>query len=218
MRTRVIGGAKALVVSVIQPKARWWLSTVDVPCFGGGSRTIPDPCDIYADFLAASPAVRRAGFDRRARGNLPAFHYADGAPLKRDWLVKRTVALCAAAGIPLCDHAGKELPVKSASWRAGGARSAGNALLSDAMLMHLGRWTSGAWRSYMLHSPLDVQGATRRMWSSAAEEPEGAASQDGVVEDAPAQMPRPDTGRMSDADFRAHAANVAAAAVLNLLP
>ena len=218
MRTRVIGGAKALIVSVIQPKARWHLSSVDVPCFGGGSRTIPDPCDLYADFLAASPAVRRAGYDKRARNNLPAFHHADGSPLSRDWLVKRTAAVCAAAGISLCDHAGKELPLKSASWRAGGARSAGAALVSNAMTMHMGRWTSGAWRAYMLHSPLDVQGATRRMWSKAAEMPEGAGSQDGCGEAASAPLPRPNTRLMSDSDFRAHAANVAAAAVLNLLP
>jgi hypothetical protein len=31
------------------------------------------------------------------------------------------------------------------------------------MIMELGRWRSSAWRSYLLHTALDVQGAARRM-------------------------------------------------------
>lgn len=32
--------------------------------------------------------------------------------------------------------------------------------------MPLGRWTPRAWRSYLLHTALDIQGAARRMWGS----------------------------------------------------
>jgi hypothetical protein len=54
-----------------------------------------------------------------------------------------------------------------ASWRAGAVASAVAARISESMIKELGRWRSDAWRHYLLHSPLDLQGAGDLMWRKA---------------------------------------------------
>lgn len=167
VRVRVVGGAPALVLSIPQPKARWWLQDVDVPCIGCGDEGSPFyPVRLWRALVEGSPAVARAGKAGSGTGKLPAFHFADGSPLTRDWLVRRTSELAIAAGVSMVDNAGRPLPVKSASWRAGGVRSATDASLSDPMVMFLGRWKSGAFKNYMCHTPVDVRRAARKMWAA----------------------------------------------------
>ena len=79
-------------------------------------------------------------------------------------MVSRTVVLMQLADVQFTDATGKIIPVKAASWRAGGVRSALDAGLSEQMIMRLGRWRSIAWTNYMLQSISDVQGAARSMW------------------------------------------------------
>ena len=176
LTVRNVDGRETLVVSVPQPKATFWLDLVDVPCHGDGDPSSPfGPVSLHAGYLLHSPAVKKAKGNPLAVANLPAFHRADGSAVTKAWMVRRTVALCSAAGILRADHLGRLQPVKAASWRAGGVQTAAKAGLSDTMIMFLGRWTSSAWRAYMLHTPIDVQGAARRLWAvSAAGEPEGA--------------------------------------------
>ena len=54
----------------------------------------------------------------------PAFVMQSGSPLNRDWMVTKSQALLAAAQITFVDQSGRQAPVKAASWRAGGVRSA----------------------------------------------------------------------------------------------
>jgi hypothetical protein len=177
----VVRSVPTLVVSIPQPKANWWVDRVDVPCMGNGTPgDLFEPARLWRGFVAGSPALRRAGIARTPIGDVPAFHLADGTALSRDWLVARTYVLCKAASINLCDHAGSPLPLKSASWRAGGVRSAKDAGLGDTMIMFMGRWTSSAWRSYLLHTPVDMQGAARRFWATTAAGPETAGLLCGV--------------------------------------
>jgi hypothetical protein len=69
-----------------------------------------------------------------------------------------------------------------ASWRAGAVSSAIAAGISEAMIMELGRWRSNAWRHYLLHSPLDLQGAGLRMWLRACVVKDDAALKVGVLD------------------------------------
>jgi hypothetical protein len=184
---RIIEGRSALVVSVPQPKTNWWVTIIDVPCYGSNKPQDPmDPTSLWDAYVNLSPAVRSAGL---GRNGLPAFHFTDGAPLSREWMAKRTLALCQEAGVNMQGPNGTTLPLKAASWRAGGVVSAKQAGLSDSLIMFLGRWTSCAWRHYLLHTPVDVQGAAQRMWAStrAHAEPHhgqtGGASPELVVQD-----------------------------------
>ena len=56
-------------------------------------------------------------------------------------------------------------PVKAASWRAGGVRSALDASVSGPVIMALGRWRSNAWESYLMQTTSDLKGAQLAMWS-----------------------------------------------------
>jgi hypothetical protein len=98
--------------------------------------------------------------------NSPAFQMPDGSPLTQVWMTAKTKSLCEAAHISMQDEQGRDIPIKAASWRAGGTRSAQDARLPDALIKFMGRWTSNAYMNYMLHTAYDVQGAARRMWAS----------------------------------------------------
>ena len=139
VRLKSIRGTRMVVVSIPQPKARWWLSIVDVPCFEVPLAGAMSPVSIFSKYLAGSPQI--PGSDP---SKLPVFHFKDGSPLSRSWMASRTAALCAEAGILLSDSQGRLLPVKMASWRAGAVRSAVDAGLSEPMIMQLGRWKSTA--------------------------------------------------------------------------
>ena len=173
---RLLRLARALVVSVPQPKARWWLNRVDVPCFEQIDLPEFSAVSLWESYFRLSPAIT-SGPEGSTAG-LPAFHFSDGSPVSRDWMLKRTAALCEQAGISMVGRDGKVHPLKMASWRAGGVRSAKDGGLSDSMIMFLGRWSSNAWRAYLLHTAIDVQGAVQRMWQGS----EGAGQPHGFLE------------------------------------
>ena len=157
---RTVSGADTTVLMIPQPKARWWLSTVEVPCFdidGGGAFSPPR---LWRALVTGSPAVAGARASGSPTSALPAFHFEDGSPLSRSWMMARTSKLCASAGMGCPEN------LKMASWRAGAVRSATDANLGDSLIMELGRWKSNAWLHYLLHTPVDVQGAARAMWQA----------------------------------------------------
>ena len=154
---RSVGGRPAVVVAVLQPKARWWLDSVLVPCFAN-----PDDGDFC-------PLRWWAALSARATSDAPAaFAHADGAPLTRKFMTSRTAALMSQAGIAFVDQDGVPMKVLASSWRAGGVRSAVDAGVAESVIMALGRWRSMAWMHYLIHSPHDFFSATRSMWSRRA--------------------------------------------------
>lgn len=153
VRIRHLSMGKAVVVSIVQPKTRWWLDTVDVPCFENVEDPVWCPVRIWSEYAAL---LRGAG---------PAFRTCDGTPVARDWMVERTEALMRLSGIRFVSPTGEEMKVKMASWRSGGVRSAMDAGVHEELIRMLGRWRSSAWRSYLLHSTSELQGASRSLWS-----------------------------------------------------
>lgn len=161
VRVEGANGAPVLVVAIPQPKATCWLPTVDVPCHGGLDPLFC-PVVLWRAYRAGAPALELPPVAT------PAFHHGDGSPLSRPWLVRRTVELCKLAGVELVSDTGQPLDVKMASWRAGAVRSAVDAKVPEVLIMELGRWKSLAWRSYLLHTSLDVQGAAQKMLAASA--------------------------------------------------
>ena len=154
LRVRELSMGKAVVVSVRQPKARWWLHDVEVPCFANEDDPVWCPVRVWEEY-----ASKTSGADSQG----PAF-LRNGAALDRDFMVKRTDALMQRAGISFVSPTGEKIAVKMASWRSGGVRSAMDAGLSEEMIRMLGRWRSSAWRNYLLHSSTELQGAARSLW------------------------------------------------------
>jgi hypothetical protein len=154
-----IHNRSALVATIVQPKAKWWISSANVPIYGSGIRNDPfDPSTIWAHCKKRSPDPNDL--------NSPAFQMSDGSPLTQAWMTAKTKALCEAASISMQNEQGKLIPIKATSWRAGGTRSAQDAHIPDALIKFMGRWSSNAYMNYMLHTACDVQGAARRMWAS----------------------------------------------------
>jgi hypothetical protein len=173
-----VKGSLATVLNIPQPKARFWLSDVRVPCFHVEGMGPFSPVAQWHALERGSPAIKRCDMGTMDKGCLPAFHFRDGTPLTKSWMLKRTRALCKTAGISLSTIDGTVLSMRAASYRAGGVRSAVDAGLPESIIMTLGRWKSNAWRFYLLHTALDVQGASRSMWGAPHRE-ESAAMQMG---------------------------------------
>jgi hypothetical protein len=167
---RVIKGTPSVVVSVPQAKAEWWRVSTDVPIFG-----LPDQSDPFSPVMLWQALCTRSKHVNRDGGSsshaLPAFHNADGSPLRKDAMTARTLGLLQQANIGLVDARGSPTTVKASSWRAGGVRSAVDAGISEQMMMELGRWKSSAWTSYLTHSSLDLRGASWAMWRAADSAP-----------------------------------------------
>ncbi len=72
--------------------------------------------------------------------------------------------LLALAGITVFDQAGHAAPVRAASWRAGGVRSAIDAGVSVPMIMMLRRWRSMVWEHYYMQPSADIRMAQLAMW------------------------------------------------------
>jgi hypothetical protein len=177
----VRNGFPAVIVSVAQPKARWWLAAVDVVCFDLGKECVLNPVFWLSEYRARS--VVRFGSDRAA------FMLADGSSLSRDWMVTRTEALMKSAGVALVDSLGNSVVTKASSWRAGGVQSAKQAGVSDAMIKAMGRWSSCAWLNYVFASVNDLQAAACSMWQAAASQSShpllvGSFAPSGLFEDA----------------------------------
>jgi hypothetical protein len=159
---RDVGGVRTMVVSPPQPKTRMDLSSVSIPCFAPESAGPLHPITLFEAYKAAS--LRLAAGYTPAR--TPAFHFASGLPLSKLWMLSRTRALMDQLHIAVVCPEGKPTKINASSWRAGGVASALKARLSDSMIMEFGRWRSSAWKHYLMFSPLDLQGACRRMWEA----------------------------------------------------
>jgi hypothetical protein len=161
MAVKLIDGRRALVVSIPQPKAAWWMTHQSVPCF----QITPDdtfcPVRLWEEYSARCPGFSPKG---------PAF-ILRGKPLTRDYMVSRTGALMVIAQVSFVDRSGAPMCVKAASWRSGGACSATSAGVPVPYIMILGRWSSSAWENYILQAPLCLQGSARSMWAAASHQP-----------------------------------------------
>ena len=111
-----VGQKDAVVVSVRQPKARWWLDHVDVPCFEHKESDEFCPVRLWTDYeLNCSPQLKEDG---------PAFR-VKGKALTRDSMVARTEELMRQAGVQFVDLQGNPTAMKSSSWRSGAVCSCG---------------------------------------------------------------------------------------------
>ena len=155
------GPLHSVVVSVAQPKARWWLKSTDVHCFSPGRNAR------RLDPVFWLSAYRNLSLVRLSNSR-PAFALDDNSILSRDWMVRQTSILCNQAGIRLLDSDGKVVNVKASSWRAGGVESAKSAGLSGEVIMTMGRWSSMAWTSYAFSSAASLQKAVAAMWKAAS--------------------------------------------------
>jgi hypothetical protein len=89
---------------------------------------------------------------------------ANGAALSRDFMVTRTNQLLQAEIIQVLNQEGVAAPVKAASWRAGGVRSALDANVPVPIIMALGRWRSIAWENYLMQTAEELRTAQLAMW------------------------------------------------------
>jgi hypothetical protein len=158
MRVCRIGSKFAVVVSVEQPKARWWLAEVDVPCFENTADDTFCPVRLWREYSSRLGPGADDG---------PAFRIGKAA-LQRDYMVARTTALMRLANISFVDGKGAPMDVKAASWRSGAVCSAVRAHMPVPHMMALGRWTSDAWKNYIMQSPMDLQGSASAMWADAS--------------------------------------------------
>ena len=154
---RQMGDLDAVIVKVRQPKARWWLKDVSVPCFQNVTDDAICPVRLWQDYAARCPKIEPDG---------PAF-LRRGHPLSRSYMVTRTTELMKLANISFVDNRGGTMNIKAASWRSGAACSAVQAHVSVPHIMALGRWSSEAWENYILQAPLDLQGPAGSMWAGA---------------------------------------------------
>ena len=155
---RVIGDRDAVVVMVRQPKTRPWLSTVAVPCFGNVFNDAFCPVRLWREYWSRCPEFGTKG------ASSPAFVLM-GKPLSRDYMVKRTTSLLSAANVSFVDQKGDQMLVKAASWRSGAVCSAVQAGVPAQDIQSLGRWTSEAWKNYLLQAPLNLQDGACSMWA-----------------------------------------------------
>jgi hypothetical protein len=157
MDIRPVAGSTAVVIHVVQPKTSWWLDEVLIPCFANSAMVDFCPVALWRNYLAlfASPLLPSS----------PAFVMQSGAPLSKVFMLSRTAELLATAGIRCLDGSGEVVRLVASSWRAGGVRSALDAGVPESRIMALGRWKTSAWMHYLIHSPLDFQGAAAKMWA-----------------------------------------------------
>ena len=163
-----VGDTHAVRVSIRQAKATWWQETSDVYCFaskpGDGNRAFC-PVYLYMNYLRLAPSSC-ARLVHSPSG--PAFCMANGKALTKKWMVDRTKALMAKAGMVIVDAAGRPTAVRAASWRAGAVRSAIDAGVPVPFIQASGRWKSAAWVAYLGGSSFDLQGAAQKSWAMPA--------------------------------------------------
>ena len=99
----------------------WWLKSAKVLCAipteGSALPILPwVMLVLYREFASSAGVI--------LSDNGPAFVMQNGSPLSRDWMVAKSEALLNMAKISFVDQSGRVAPVKAASWRAGGVRSA----------------------------------------------------------------------------------------------
>ena len=163
IRTIIGKDNTTLVVTIPQTKTRWWETSVDIPAFGAPSGPF-SPVVLWQRYVNQSKHLRTKP---TANASKAAFHFANGQPLSRDYMVTRTLTMLAHAGIQPVDSKGITCKVLMASWRAGAVRSAWDAGIGRTTIMELGRWRSEAWQHYLLLSSLDLRLAGKMMWANA---------------------------------------------------
>jgi hypothetical protein len=144
-----------------QPKNMWWVKSADVLCFN------PPPGTLRCDLVTAISLYRVISAYQGVRvltDDGPAFVMVDGRALSREFMIARTNVLLVAAGIQVVNQEGAAAPVRAASWRAGGVRSALDACVPVPIIMTLGRWRSIAWENYLMQSVDDLKRAQLAMW------------------------------------------------------
>jgi hypothetical protein len=166
LSVETVRGQLAVVMHIPQPKARFWLCDVRVPCYHYAAMGPFSPVGLWQALLRGSPALKSRKRDSASTGLLPAFHFKSGSALSKLWMLKRTRELCGQMDVSMSSQEGAPLSLRAASWRAGGVRSAVDAGQTEEMIMKLGRWKSNAWLHYLLHTTADVQGAARSMWGA----------------------------------------------------
>ena len=137
-------------------KTAWWLDAVRAYCFDTCEAELFSPVR-WLEYYREHSAVRLCA-------DSAAFQTCDGKALTHDFMVARTTGLCNLAGLSELGPDGRPVPVKAASWRAGGAMSAVRAGLADPLIMALGRWRSIAWKAYTRFNIEDLEDAARKMW------------------------------------------------------
>ena len=152
-----------IVISVVHPKAKWWLLAQDVRCFHIPNAGSFCAIELFQAYCSLAPTPLLPGG--------PAFVDDAGKILTRDFMVSRTVQLLAAAGISQLDSDGATCEVYSSSWRAGAVRSAKDANVSDPVIMSWGRWSSNAWTNYLSQTALDLSKAALAAWIYAVPTP-----------------------------------------------
>jgi hypothetical protein len=161
-------GDQFVEVDIRRPKNMFWLEACKVRCFTA--------CGSDAGMCDAAFALKE--YRTRAPPGLltaegPAFISSDGKVLSRAFMIGRSVQLLSAASIVFVDQAGAVAPVRLASWRAGGVRSALDAGVPVSTIMALGRWRSLAWESYAVLSTHDIKSAVVAMWKAPAPHHQG---------------------------------------------
>jgi hypothetical protein len=157
MKDIEISSTGYLSIFIGQPKTAWWLEGVSVPLFPNTGDHCFCPVQRWREYVQLLPTSRAAA-------SAPAFRLQSGKPLHKAWMLERTLDLMNKASVQFRDEQGQRIPLKAASWRAGGVRSALDAGISDQMIMRLGRWKTIAWSHYLFHSMSDMRGAALRMW------------------------------------------------------
>ena len=157
---QVVVDKSSVVVTIVKPKAQWWEHNMRVRCFSPG-----DP-DCVLDPVRLLRAYRDLSM-QPLRPHDPAFQLEGGLVLSKHYMLRRTEALLALAGIEVTDPLGQVISPRASSWRSGGVESGRAANISDPVLMAMGRWSSNAWTRYTVASFNDLQGAAQLMWQGA---------------------------------------------------
>ena len=153
-----LNGSTALIVNIIQAKSTWWEHDSLVPVFGDHPDSPFHPVTLYDALCARDPGASLSS---------PAFHFMNGKPLSRDFMLRKTVTMLQLARIQMIDAHGNVMPIKLASWRAGAVRSS-IAENGKAVVKMQGRWSSEAWEHYYMDNSRDLGAASARMWQAAA--------------------------------------------------
>jgi hypothetical protein len=164
-RFQNINEVNQILLDIPQPKEKWWLARVIVPIFANEKKSFLCPIRRLREYQSLSPYLSSLSVSQREVA--PLFHLSCGTPLSRNVMIMRSKELLNLAGITCIDRNNLPAPLRMASWRAGGVRTAIDAKIDPCIIMELGRWSSSAWLYYLIHTASDLRGAGVRMWSSA---------------------------------------------------
>ena len=157
-----VGGSASaleLPIDIPQPKAKFWLESQRVKCFGvmDGADDTLCPVRLWEGYVALLPFPLVSGS--------PAFVEMDNKALTKKFMLDMVCKLYARSGLSFVSSKGLKLKVKASSWRAGAVRSAIDANISTPVIMACGLWRSSAWIKYFVQSGGDLKKSARAMWA-----------------------------------------------------